>query len=79
MTIEQFIAKLEETIGAANPGCISAETKFRELSYWDSLAALEVQNLFDQCFNKQLTIQTLSQCSPIRDIYACSNRAAGCD
>jgi acyl carrier protein len=69
MTIEIFINELEQGIVGATPGSLQPETRFRELPYWDSLAALTTLAVFDASFGRQLAGQQLTSCNTIQDIY----------
>lgn len=69
MTIENFIAELEANIVGAEPGTLNPDTAFRNLQYWDSLAALTTLATFDACFGRQISGQQLAACQTIRDIY----------
>ncbi len=75
MSIDQFIAELETNIVGAEPGTLRADTKFRELPYWDSLAALTTLAAFDACYGRQISVQELAQCTTIQDIHALARGA----
>jgi acyl carrier protein len=69
MTIEIFINELEQSIVGAAPGSLKPATRFRELPYWDSLAALTTLAVFDASFGRQLSGQQLTSCTTIQHIY----------
>lgn len=69
MNIDQFISELEGNIVGAEPGSLRADTRFRELPYWDSLAALTTLATFDGCFGRQISGQQLAACHTLGDIY----------
>ena len=69
MTIENFITELESNIVGAEPGTLNPDTAFRDLLYWDSLAALTALATFDACFGRQISGQQLASCRTIRDIF----------
>ena len=69
MTIENFIAELEANIVGAESGALSPDSVFRDLQYWDSLAALTALATFDACFGRQISGQQLAACRTIRDIF----------
>jgi acyl carrier protein len=75
MTIEQFIAELEANIVGAEPGTLRPATKFRELPYWDSLAALTTLAVFDASFGRQISGQQLAGCTTISDIHSLGRSA----
>jgi len=43
----KFIKEMEASIEDLEPGILNAETRFRELPVWDSLAVLTVSNMID--------------------------------
>jgi acyl carrier protein len=69
MSIEKFIADLEANIVGAEPGTLNPDTAFRDLPYWDSLAALTAMATFDACFGRQISGQQIASCRTIRDIF----------
>lgn len=70
MTAETFIAELEANLIGAEPGSLRPETRFRELPYWDSLAALSMLATYDSVFGRQLTGEMLAKCETIADVVA---------
>lgn len=73
-TLDDFLQELAESIVNADPGSIQAETRFREMKGWDSLAALITLATVDGCFGQQISTSELAGCQTFRDIY---NLAAG--
>lgn len=69
-TPQDFINELEASLEACPKGSISTTTRFREESWWDSLAALTALAVFDAIYSKQLTADQLRQCQTISDICA---------
>jgi len=69
MPIENFIAELENNIVGIEPGSLQADTRFRDLSCWDSLAVLTTLATYDACFGRQLTASQLATCTTVRDIF----------
>lgn len=65
-----FIAELEGSLESCPKGSLSAETRFRDQPWWDSLAALTALAVFDTVFGKQLTADQLRKCNTIGDICA---------
>lgn len=47
MTIEQFIEDFENAVEDVEPGSLSADTAFKSLRSWDSLAVLTVTDTID--------------------------------
>lgn len=75
-TIEDFIEELESNIIAAEAGDLKADTRFRELPWWDSLAVLATLGAFDTCFGRQLEAEDLKRCETVRDIYELGSSAS---
>ena len=72
--IEEFIAELEASITAAQPGEIQPATRFRSCPWWDSLAVLCTLGAFDICFGKQIQADDLKRCQTIQDIFDLSRQ-----
>jgi acyl carrier protein len=70
MTIETFISELEANLVGATPGSLRPDTRFRELPYWDSLAALSMLATYDSVFGRQLTGEMLARCETIDEVVA---------
>lgn len=68
-TLEEFLKELEDAIVNAEPGSIRADTRFRSMKGWDSLAALITLATVDGAFNTQISAAELSQCHTFNDIY----------
>ena len=69
MKIEEFISKFESAIDDLEPGVLSAESRFRELSQWDSLAALSILVLVNSELNVTISGNELKSCTTVMDIY----------
>lgn len=78
MTVEALIAELEASIEGLTPGTLKADTRFRELPAWDSLAALSTLAAVDAVFGIQINGEQLRQCQTVQDIHnlAASRRKA---
>lgn len=72
MNIETFISELESNLIGAELGTLGWDTRFRELPYWDSLAALSLLSTFDSVFGRQLSGQALASCETLGDVFALS-------
>jgi acyl carrier protein len=69
MTIERFIAALEENIEGLTPGSVRPETEFRTLPAWDSLASLSTLAVIDAEFGVQLAGASFRTCRTISDLF----------
>lgn len=70
MTIETFIEHFEEAIEGLNRGTVKAETVFRDLPQWDSLAVLTTIAMVDAEFEVTLSANDLTECRTISDLFA---------
>lgn len=68
MNPENFIADLEQLVRLKPGEQITAETRFREASWWDSMVALNLLVLFEEHSGRQLSARELQQCETIADI-----------
>lgn len=69
MEIKDFIEKFAEAIEIDNVESLTPETNFRELAEWNSLAGLAVISMFDDEFDKQLSIPEFKSSMTIADLY----------
>lgn len=69
MDLEQFIKNFEEAIEDMTPGTVKAETRFRELAQWDSLAHLTVISMIDIEYDVRLKSTELKECDTVASIY----------
>jgi acyl carrier protein len=74
MTLDAFLKELEVSIENAEPGSIAADARFRDLAWWDSLAALSTLAVVDGCFGKQISADQLAGCDTFADIYRVASR-----
>ena len=78
MTLDRFIAALEENIEGLSPGTLRPETEFRALPAWDSLASLSTLAVIDAEFGVQLSGSSFRSCKTIADVFqAASALVAG--
>lgn len=63
-----FIAELTASLPTAPTQLLTAETRFREQPWWDSLAALIVMASFQGTFGKQITAEQLRTCQTLGDV-----------
>lgn len=68
MEIREFIEKLAEAIEIENVENINAETDFRQLNEWSSLAALSVIAMYYEEFDKTVNGNTIRECKTIGDL-----------
>lgn len=69
MEIKDFIEKFAETIEVENAEALSAQTQFRELEEWSSLAVMLLIAFYDEEFGKELTSAQIKESRTILDLY----------
>lgn len=74
MTLDAFLQELEASIENATPGSVKPDVRFRELAWWDSLAALSTLATVDACFGRQITANELAGCHTFADIHRIASR-----
>lgn len=68
MEIKEFIEKFAEAVEIENVENLNAETDFRQLNEWSSLAALSVIAMYDEEFDKTVNGNMLRECKTIGDL-----------
>lgn len=68
MEIQVFIEKFAEAVEIENVENLNAETDFRQLNEWSSLAALSVIAMYDEEFDKTVSGNMLRECKTIGDL-----------
>lgn len=69
MEIKDFIENFAEALEIEDASVLSASTKFRELDEWSSLAALSVISMFEDKFDKDLSIPDFRKAQTIHDLF----------
>jgi acyl carrier protein len=70
MSLEKFIENFEEAVEDIEPGSLTAETAYRELEAWDSLAVLTVIAMVDAEYNVRLKADALKSCETLEALFA---------
>lgn len=68
MEIQEFIEKFAEAVEIENVENLNAETDFRQLNEWSSLAALSVIAMYDEEFDKTVNGNMIRECKTIGDL-----------
>lgn len=63
-----FLAELTASLPVAPSQPLTAETRFREQPWWDSLAALIIMASFQGTFGRQITAEQLRSCQTLGDV-----------
>lgn len=69
MDLETFIKQVEDSLSDLQEGPLSAETDFKSLKAWDSLAVLTVTDTIDMEYGVLLKKQDYQSCATLRDLY----------
>lgn len=73
MTINDFIEKFAEAVEIEDASVLSANTEFRNLEEWSSLAYLSVIALLDEEFDVQIEMAEFKKLNTIQEIFdACT-------
>jgi acyl carrier protein len=69
MEFNEFLEKFAEAVEVEETGTLSAETNFRELDEWSSLAGLSVIAMFDDEFDITINGNDIRASHTIQDLY----------
>ena len=73
MTINEFIEKFAEAVEVEDASTLSANTEFRNLEEWNSLAYLSVIALMDEEFDVQIEMEDFKKLKTIQEVFdACT-------
>jgi len=68
-TLKRFIGNFENTVEGIEPGTLNAETAFRSLKQWDSLAVLMFIDMVDAEYDVRLNSRRMKEAETLRDLY----------
>lgn len=66
----EFIEKFAEIFDDVDPSSLSADTKFRDLEDWDSIAGLSVIAMADEEYDVTLNADDMRASQTLGDLYA---------
>lgn len=69
MVLETFIENFANQFDETDSNLFSAETKFRELEEWSSLAALNVLMMIDEEYDVALPADEMRKTNTIRELF----------
>lgn len=69
MEIKEFIEKFAEAVEVENVESLMAETEFRQLEEWSSLAALSLIAMYDEEYDKTINGATIREAQTIEDLF----------
>lgn len=67
--MKEFIEKFVEAIEIEDASTLAADTEFRELTEWSSLAALSLIAMFDEEYGKTINGSAIREAKTIADLY----------
>lgn len=67
--MEEFIEKFADIFDDIEVSSLSADTKFRELDDWDSIAGLSVIGMIDEEYDVLFNADDMRACNTIGDLY----------
>jgi len=77
MTIEQFVSVFAGALDGVKPGELCADTAFKKLPTWDSLAILTVTDAIEVEFSVLLTKSDFAAAERIQDLYEVAKTKKG--
>ena len=69
MTVEEFIAKLEEEFDDMEPSILSPESNFREKFEWNSINALILIALVKTEYDVAINAEDIQASKTVRDLF----------
>lgn len=78
MNLETFIEQFEEAVEDVEPGSVRADTAFRDLPAWDSLAVLTVIAMADAEYSVRLKAEDFKNCPTVEALWqlVCTRKTA---
>lgn len=67
--MKEFIEKFAEIFDDVDPASLSAETKFRDMDDWDSIAGLSVIGMADEEYGVTLNADDMRACQTVEDLF----------
>ena len=68
MKLEEFVEKFADEMTDTPAGTITAETRYKELEEWDSLASLSIISMIDEAYDKTITGADLRNHTTIQEL-----------
>ena len=76
MDQKEFIEKFAEVVEIENASACTAETEFRKLDEWSSLAALSVIAMIDEEYDIQVKGDEMRSCATVGELFNLVNSKA---
>lgn len=69
MTIEEFVEKVQDELQETPAEQINADTNYKELDEWGSLAALSIISMIDEEYGKLITGADVRSRNSIKELW----------
>lgn len=69
MTLEEFIEKVQDELQDTPAEEITAETNYKELDEWGSLASLSLISMIEESYDKLITGADVRACNSVKELY----------
>ena len=69
MEIKEFIEKFIDAIEVESTNDLNADTEFRKLEEWSSLAALSLIAMYDEEYDKTINGAAIREAQTIEDLF----------
>jgi Phosphopantetheine attachment site. len=69
MTLEEFIEKVQDELQDTPADQITAETNYKELDEWGSLASLSLISMIEEAYDKLITGADVRACNSVKELY----------
>lgn len=69
MSLEEFVSAFADEMSEVPEGVITADTKYKTLEGWDSLASLSIISMVDDEFGKLITGADVRSHETVKDLY----------
>lgn len=75
MSLNRFIAIFESAVEGIESNTLSAQTRYKELKAWDSLAVLTLTDAVEMEYGFLLNRKHFESAQTLEDIYRCIQRS----
>ncbi|MGD0349453.1 MAG: acyl carrier protein [Verrucomicrobiota bacterium] len=69
MNIDDFVRHFEGAVDDVAAGSLNPQTRFRDLSQWSSLVALNIIAMVDTEYGVELSVEELRKCQSIEELF----------
>ena len=69
MTLSEFVEKVQDELQDTPAELITADTKYKELDEWGSLASLALISMIEENYGRLITGAEVRACNTVRELY----------